>query len=106
MAAKFRRIGLGAAVAGRCHSFEDVPHGKPAPDVFLAAARAQGVQPAECVVVEDSVPGARGAAAAGMCCLGYAAHTPADALEAAGAAAFRSMAELPALLALAPVAVR
>ena len=45
---------------------EDVPRGKPAPDVFLEAAQRLNVPPAECVVLEDSDEGMRAAAAAGM----------------------------------------
>ncbi|MEU6863415.1 HAD family phosphatase [Streptomyces sp. NPDC046876] len=50
-------------------SAEEVAHGKPAPDVFLEAARRLGVRPADCVVVEDAAPGARAAHAAGMACV-------------------------------------
>ncbi|WP_221029421.1 HAD family hydrolase [Actomonas aquatica] len=47
---------------------EDVApgRGKPAPDMFLEAARRMGVPPAECVVFEDAVPGIKAAEAAGM----------------------------------------
>ena len=45
---------------------DDVQNGKPAPDIFLAAARSIAVNPAECLVLEDSEPGIRGALAAGM----------------------------------------
>jgi beta-phosphoglucomutase len=44
----------------------DVARGKPAPDVFLATAAALGVEPADCVVLEDSPKGCAGALAAGM----------------------------------------
>ena len=47
-------------------SSEEVARGKPAPDVYLAAARRLDVPPAECVAVEDSTNGLRSAAAAGM----------------------------------------
>lgn len=47
-------------------SSEEVEHGKPAPDVYLEAARRLGVDPARCVAVEDSENGIRSAAAAGM----------------------------------------
>ncbi len=101
MDAKFARIGLAQAVARRVHSHLDVAQGKPAPDLFLAAAAAEGVAPGECIVVEDSVPGARGAAAAGMDCLGFAPNSDGAALRAAGAAIFHSMFDLPVLFAAA-----
>jgi HAD superfamily hydrolase (TIGR01509 family) len=47
-------------------SSEEVARGKPAPDVYLAAARALGLEPAQCAAVEDSSNGLRAAAAAGM----------------------------------------
>jgi HAD superfamily hydrolase (TIGR01509 family) len=47
-------------------SSEEVARGKPAPDVYLAAAERLGVDPAACVAVEDSSNGLRSAAAAGM----------------------------------------
>ncbi|MER7108716.1 HAD family hydrolase [Streptomyces sp. NPDC000229] len=50
-------------------SAEEVERGKPAPDVFLEAARRLGVEPAHCVVLEDAPPGAAAAEAAGMRCI-------------------------------------
>jgi HAD superfamily hydrolase (TIGR01509 family) len=47
-------------------SSEEVARGKPAPDVYLEAARRLGVEPARCVAVEDSNAGTRSAKAAGM----------------------------------------
>jgi HAD superfamily hydrolase (TIGR01509 family) len=47
-------------------SSEEVARGKPAPDVYLEAARRLAVDPARCVAVEDSSNGLRAAAAAGM----------------------------------------
>jgi HAD superfamily hydrolase (TIGR01509 family) len=49
---------------------EDVTHGKPAPDVFLAAARAAGVEPSRCIVVEDAAVGIEAARRAGMRSIG------------------------------------
>jgi len=61
-------LGLGdyldAAVSG-----EDAEQGKPAPDIFLAAARALGLAPANCLVIEDAVQGVQAAHAAGMRCI-------------------------------------
>ena len=45
---------------------EDVVHGKPAPDMFLLAAKKMGVPPERCLVFEDAEPGMRAADAAGM----------------------------------------
>jgi HAD superfamily hydrolase (TIGR01509 family) len=47
-------------------SSEEVPRGKPAPDVYLEAARRLGAEPEESVAVEDSTNGITAAAAAGM----------------------------------------
>lgn len=51
-------------------SGETVPHPKPEPDIFLSAADTLGVQPADCVVIEDSAHGVAAAKAAGMFCIG------------------------------------
>lgn len=50
-------------------SADEVARGKPAPDVFLEAARRLGAEPARCVVLEDAAPGAAAAHAAGMRCI-------------------------------------
>jgi HAD superfamily hydrolase (TIGR01509 family) len=50
-------------------SADEVERGKPAPDVFLEAARRLGADPADCVVLEDAAPGAAAAHAAGMRCI-------------------------------------
>jgi HAD superfamily hydrolase (TIGR01509 family) len=101
--AKLKRLGLLELFAGRVFSFEDVPRPKPAPDIYLAAALSCGAAPADCVVVEDSLLGARAGVAAGCRVLGLARETDAAVLAAAGAAAtFASMAALPGLLGLPP----
>jgi HAD superfamily hydrolase (TIGR01509 family) len=96
------RTGLYERFAGRIFSATEVEHGKPAPDLFLHAARSMGFDPASTVVVEDTVPGIQGARAAGMRVLGYAGHSPADRLAAAGAEPFDDMRDLPELLAGQP----
>lgn len=53
---------------------EEVAHGKPAPDIFLHAAGLLGVEPASCLVIEDSRNGVRAAKSAGIRCVGY--HNP------------------------------
>ncbi len=47
-------------------SSDEVAHGKPAPDVYLEAARRLDVRPAGCLVIEDSFNGVRAGKAAGM----------------------------------------
>lgn len=64
--------GLIGRFDGHLFSAEQVAHGKPAPDLFLFAAREMGAAPADCVVVEDSVAGIQAARAAGMRVLGFA----------------------------------
>ena len=50
---------------------EDCDNGKPAPDVFLLAAKKLGIAPADCLVVEDAGNGLQGALSAGMACAGF-----------------------------------
>ena len=52
-------------------STTEVARGKPAPDLFLHAATRMAVEPARCVVIEDSVPGVIAAVAAGMTAIGF-----------------------------------
>jgi HAD superfamily hydrolase (TIGR01509 family) len=91
--------GLLPRFEGRIFSVTEVAHPKPAPDVFLHAARQCGAAPADCVVVEDTPTGVAAGVAAGMTVLGYCALTPAHRLLAAGAhRVFGDMALLPSLL--------
>jgi HAD superfamily hydrolase (TIGR01509 family) len=94
------RMGVAARFAATVSS-EEVGRGKPAPDVYLEAARRLGADPAACAAVEDSENGIRSACAAGMRVLAIPnPHFPPaeDALALADAV-------LPDLDALTPVAV-
>lgn len=96
--------GLSEFFGDRVFSGMEMPRSKPAPDVYLAAAAALGIDPADALVVEDTVAGVAAGVAAGATVLGLAAEgpvsTPPDALAAAGAArVFTRMDELPDLVA-------
>lgn len=93
------KTGMLARFGGNIFSADDVTRPKPAPDIYLLAARQNGVDPRACAVVEDSPAGVRAGVAAGMVVFGFAAHTPAAQLNEAGAhVIFREMAQLPGLL--------
>jgi beta-phosphoglucomutase len=64
---------------------EEVTRGKPAPDMFLAAARSLGIEPSACVVFEDALNGILAARAAGMTAVGITSTTPPELLLQAGA---------------------
>lgn len=81
--ANLQQIGLPPAGWDAVVSAEDVIHKKPAPDIFLAAARKLGLPPAACVVVEDAVNGIQAARAAGMRCVAVAHSFPPDRLRQA-----------------------
>ena len=102
LAAKFARVGWTDLVAGRVHSASDVialgGRGKPAPDIYLAASEASGVDPSACLVVEDSATGIAAGLAAGMDCLAFGATAPVG-----RAAPLSDLAALPSLLASAAI---
>jgi HAD superfamily hydrolase (TIGR01509 family) len=85
-------------------SASQVAQGKPAPDLFLFAARRFDARPEECVVVEDSTTGVEAAIAAGMPVVGFCggshcADDHGDRLAAAGCSrVFAHMAELTSFL--------
>jgi HAD superfamily hydrolase (TIGR01509 family) len=91
--------GLYERFEGRIFSASEVAHGKPAPDLFLHAARSLGVEPADCAVVEDSQFGVEAARAAGMAAFGYTGGViPAERLEGPDTVLFDDMRQLPDLL--------
>jgi len=86
--------GLSERFGDRIFSGEDVPEGKPAPDLVLHAATEIGVPPKRCVVVEDSPHGLRGAIAAGMRAVGFTGGRHLDGIrEAHGDRLFEAGAE-------------
>ncbi|MDF9392215.1 MULTISPECIES: HAD family hydrolase [Methylococcus] len=90
--------GLGKYFGEHAYSAAQVAHPKPAPDLFLHAARQMDASPERCAVVEDSRSGVLAARAAGMTVYGYAGDEEPDTLAEAGAIVFGSMAQLPHLL--------
>jgi HAD superfamily hydrolase (TIGR01509 family) len=91
--------GLLGRFEGRLFSADEVEHGKPAPDIFLHAARRMGTPPRRCAVVEDSVSGVSAAVGAEMRVFAYAGGvTSAALLGVDGAAVFDDMRMLPDLL--------
>lgn len=71
-------IGWALGLFGLAHHFGDHVYsadgwdrGKPHPDIYLAAAKGLGVDPARCLAIEDSPTGARAAIAAGMTVVGF-----------------------------------
>lgn len=92
--------GLIARFRGHLYSGQTLGAPKPAPDLYLHAARQLGTRPDTTIVIEDSPTGARAAHAAGMRCFGYAAQTPAPRLTQEGAIPFTRMGDLPRLLGL------
>jgi HAD superfamily hydrolase (TIGR01509 family) len=71
-------VGLLDHFDGRIYSAADLARGKPHPDVFLQAAHGLGVEPRDCLVIEDGVLGVQGAVAAGMTVIGLTAGTHCD----------------------------
>lgn len=98
--ANLRRTGLLAEFEGRMFSADDVPNGKPAPDLFLHAAEKMGAKAEKCVVVEDTPTGLAAARAAGMRSLAYAGGViPVERLRSPNVTVFDDMSLLPSLIA-------
>ncbi|WP_315925860.1 HAD family phosphatase [Mesorhizobium sp. SP-1A] len=80
-----------------------VEKSKPAPDLFLHAAREMGVLPADCIVIEDSVAGTQAGIAAGMRVFSYHGdpHSDREGLTAAGGILFDDMRKLAGMIPIA-----
>jgi HAD superfamily hydrolase (TIGR01509 family) len=97
--------GLYDRLAPDIFSATQVKRGKPAPDLFLFAAERMQASPARCIVIEDSIPGVKGARAAGMTVLGFHGGSHCrpgygETLKNAGAVTtFDDMRQLPDLIA-------
>ena len=101
---QLEKCGLMPFFKDRIFSGHELPRSKPAPDVYLAAAAALGVDPKRCAVVEDTITGVAAGVAAGCTVFGYSpaelGHDAPQALLTTGAVhVFTDMADLPALLA-------
>jgi len=92
--------GLWERFQGAIFSAHTYGTAKPDPELLLIAARQFGVTPADCIVIDDSPSGCKGAANAGMRCIGFAERSDGKKLSATGATVIKSMAELPPLLGL------
>ncbi len=68
---KLEKVGLWRTFAPHVYSGDLVERGKPAPDLFLYAARGLGAEPSRCVVIEDSINGVLAGRAAGMIVWGF-----------------------------------
>jgi sugar-phosphatase len=80
--ARVRLRGVGLPVPALLVSADDIGNGKPDPEGYLAAARALGVEPARCVVLEDTPAGLEAGRAAGMPVIAVSTTYPAETLHA------------------------
>ncbi len=83
---------------GNIFSASDIGVPKPAPDLFLYAAKKMGFEPKECAIVEDSMPGVIAANRAKIKVYGLVKLCSAEELKNGGAIPFTDMRDLPALL--------
>ena len=80
-----RELGLSDAFFDAVVTGIDVERKKPHPDIYLAAARRIGADPARCIVIEDAVNGILAGRAAGARCVGLTTSFPEAVLREAGA---------------------
>ena len=98
------KVGLDARSDVKIFSADQVKQPKPAPDLYVLAAHEMALNPAECVVIEDSTSGVLAALAAGMGVIGFVGglhiptHHAADLREMGVLTVFDTMQELPQVL--------
>lgn len=92
--------GLYKYFEGRVYTASEVDNPKPAPDLFLYAAKKMGFEKEDCVVIEDSIPGVTASVRAGIRVLGLVKMSSRQELLEAGAEPFTNMRQLPNLLGL------
>lgn len=93
------KTNLATPFAGRCYSAIQPCKPKPSPMVYRQAMERLGVEPSQCIAIEDSVAGVRAAADAGICTFGFAMLASSEQLLSSGAfATFSEMRELPNLI--------
>ncbi len=100
MRLSLKAAGLLPLFEGRMFTASQVARPKPAPDLFLHAAKSMGAVPERTAVIEDTPTGTRAGIAAGMTVFGYAGGTSStrEALKAEGARVFEDMVTLRELL--------
>ena len=99
---QLQQVGMASYFGRHVYSGHELPRSKPFPDVYLAAARALGVEARNCLVIEDTVTGVQAGVAAGATVWAYypadQGHATAEQLMEAGASCvFGHMEELPAM---------
>ena len=85
------KTGLGKYFGNRIYNSSQVKRGKPYPDLYLYAADQMQVEPARCLVIEDSLPGVQGGVAAGMEVMAYSMRGEDQSLKKAGGLVFNDM---------------
>jgi HAD superfamily hydrolase (TIGR01509 family) len=94
------KTGLATLFTGRCYTATQFCQPKPSPMLYLQAMVSLGIDPRQCIAIEDSATGVQAAATAGICTLGFAMLAHHNQLLRAGACAtFGDMLELPDLIA-------
>ena len=86
--------GLRDYFGGRIYNSSQVKRGKPYPDLFLYAAEQMQVEPARCLLIEDSLPGVQGGVSAGIEVMAYSVRGEDEKLKKAGGLVIKDMREI------------